>query len=97
MCLYDKIVLYDNIVDTKIFKHFTTDFFFQKSPPNTLELNDNRFAKRRKQIIESCKALNLTSGAKGDELGPQVVKLERNTCLCIVLSPNRAAGFGEEY
>ena len=44
--------------------------FFQKSPPNTLELNDNRFAERRKQILESCKALNLTSDAKGDELGP---------------------------
>ena len=31
-----------------------------------MEQNDNRFAKRRKQIIESCKALNLTSTAKGD-------------------------------
>ena len=35
-----------------------------------MELNDNRFAERRKQILESCKALNLTSDTKGDELGP---------------------------
>ena len=35
-----------------------------------MELNDNRFAERRKQILESCKALNLTSDTKGDVLGP---------------------------